>query len=198
MASRMIRCAIALAFDIAFILTVLLILTAIYPDWLDKLIKPFAIVLRDATPSLAQKARELLPAPINQRIDEIAHMKFIPYEQWSADERRFARFAKWLARQLTGMEMQIAIYESDNSAVAFYKPLRKQIAFNRRQLGRNFFATRHISKWVSLIIHECAHRRGYKHDEVWAREVERLSGIAFEIAYRERSTIERLLNYASK
>lgn len=192
MVRRMLKCSIALAFDLTLIFLGLVILTSAFPKWFG-ILEPFAETIRGVAPSLLQRVRELLPQQVEQSADEITQTHFIPPEQWTTDEYRFARFASWLAKRVSGGEIQIAIYEDANGALAFYRRDYRLIAFNRLQLGAHFFDERNVAQWVSLIIHECAHQRGIGHDEAWAEEMERLAGIAFEIALNEHDTIKGIL-----
>jgi hypothetical protein len=106
----------------------------------------------------------------------------LPEVELTDNERVFLDFVRWLAEKLDVRISGAYVYKFFGRTAAQFFQWDGSVRFNRVTLGHAFFVPGDLPRWASIAIHELAHHKGDGHDETWQNEVERLAGLAFQVA----------------
>lgn len=85
----------------------------------------------------------------------------IPQERWSAGIRNIAEYARFLARELMGVDLTVSVVHSTNAFAACYGAGR--LDFNLLRLGHRWFEQGPTEEVDRLLIHEFGHQYSSDH-----------------------------------
>jgi hypothetical protein len=85
----------------------------------------------------------------------------IPPDQWTLGMNNIAKYARFLARELMGVEINVAVVRTKNNFLACYG--RRKLDLNLNHLGHKWFDQGATEEVDSLLIHEFGHQYSGDH-----------------------------------
>lgn len=92
---------------------------------------------------------------------EIVEGKRVSKDRWTEDQKRVIRYAKMIAKETLGIDLEVMLVEADCNLAADYKD--GVLRFNVSRLSDGWWKSGISEEVTELLIHEIGHHRGLHH-----------------------------------
>lgn len=90
-----------------------------------------------------------------------AETEIVSEDKWTKDQRMVVTYAKMIARETLGKEINVQLIRSKANTVAMYDPSKGLLSFNCSRIAKEWWKSRVSEEVTDLILHELGHEGGW-------------------------------------